>query len=249
MSWKQPIPTDLDSVFGTDYKCQYLYIQLLLRSANKDGFFTDEKTKRTFAIKRGQVVFGRNKWSKIIGVSPATVERLLHKISGIYQKVSYSAQQGFTVVSINNYDEVTEMSDSRASGELVVSTSKSVKSVKKRNIKEKKVQNNPILDEEFGEIVKFMAQKLDNISDEYKASPSLLKSFGEVRVNHSIEEIKTAITKASKDPFWSKHCFPHVLFRTRGKDGVEVDNILTLLNLDSGPGPEKLQKNDVNNYL
>jgi uncharacterized protein YqgV (UPF0045/DUF77 family) len=249
MSWKQPIPIDFDADFGSDYISRDLYLWLLMKSANRDGFFTDEKTKRTFAIKRGQVVFGRNKWAEIIRTSPATVERALHKLSEIYQKVSYSAYQGFTVVSIKNYDEITDMSDSRASGERVVSTSKSVKSVKKRNIKEKKNPINTKLESEFGEVVQFMASTLENISEDYKPSPSLLKNFGEVRVNHSMEEIKMAITKASRDQFWSKHCFPHVLFRTKGKEGMEVDNILTLLNLDSGPEPEKLQKNDVNNYL
>lgn len=119
----------------------------------------------------------------------------------------------------------------------------------KENIKEKSSKNQVALTFEFGEIVNFMASTLENISADYKASPSLLKNFGEVRVNHSMEEIKMAITKASQDQFWGKHCFPHVLFRTKGKEGMEVDNILTLLNLDSGPQPQKMQKNDVNNYL
>lgn len=131
MNWKQPIPTNLDETFGEDYLSMNLYIHLLLNSANRDGFWTDEQTKRTFTIKRGEVIFGRNKWANKICASAKTVERVLHKISKIYQKVTYSAEQGFTRVSILNYDEITDMTYWRPTGDPLVTTSKNVKNVKK----------------------------------------------------------------------------------------------------------------------
>ena len=138
MSWKQPIPTDLDEVFGKDYLCRDLYIRLLLRSANQDGFFTDEKTNRTIPIKRGQVVFGQIEWSKQLRTSPATIWRALQKLEKMYQKVNNSPDKGFTVVSIINYDEITKMNDTRMTGELLVNTSKSVKNNKEKKIKKKR---------------------------------------------------------------------------------------------------------------
>lgn len=140
MSWKQPIPTDLDEVFGTDYLCRDLYIHLLLKSANKDGFWTDEKTKRTFAIRRGQVVFGQNKWGRCLRTSPKTVSRTLTKLSEKYKKVTYSVEQKFSLVTIIDYDDICKMTDSRLTGDLLVTTSKSVKSVKKERDKRKKLE-------------------------------------------------------------------------------------------------------------
>lgn len=143
MSWKQPIPTDLDKIFGTDYLAQDLYVNLLLRSANRDGFWTDDKTKRTFPIKRGETIFGRNVWARHLRTSPATIERTLHKLSEIYQKVSYLPSQGFTVVTIKDYDKICDMSEWRASGELVVSTSKIIKNIKNIVTPPKKIVKKP----------------------------------------------------------------------------------------------------------
>ena len=138
MNWKQPIPTGLESVFGEDYACNLLYQQLIYRAANQAGFFTTIRGK-TIPIERGQTVFGRRQYGKYLGCDDSKCERNLRKLSDLYQKVSLKvSRSNCTIVTLLNYEELVRfepqsepiVSQSRAAGEPIVSTSKSVKSEK-----------------------------------------------------------------------------------------------------------------------
>lgn len=135
MSWKQPIPTGLEEVFGNDTKGMVLYVFLLLKSANQDGVFRDERGK-AIGIKRGQVIFGRNRFSKYVSCSPKTVERILSRLClNPVLKMTKQSNKNFTIVTIENYDEITSMTKQRPSNDQAMTTSKSVK--KKEKYKKK----------------------------------------------------------------------------------------------------------------
>jgi len=137
MSWKQPIPTNLETIFGEDYASQLLYRELIYRACNEDAVLTLDG-KKFVTLKRGQVLFGRNKYGKYLGWDDMKVSRTLTKICEIYKKVSIQPSKNYTIVSIENYDEVVDMSKQRASSEQAVSTSKSVKNNKEKKIKKKR---------------------------------------------------------------------------------------------------------------
>lgn len=138
MSWKQPIPTNLKEIFGGDYLGMNLYVWLLLNSANKDGNFTDPRHK-IVAVKRGQTIFGRNEYGKLLNCSPKTAERTLSRIClNPVLKLTKQATTNFTVVTIENYDEIVEMTKQRPSNDQAMTTSKSVKNNKEKKIKKKR---------------------------------------------------------------------------------------------------------------
>ena len=219
MSWKQPIPTDVDEVFGTDYLCAELYVFLLLKSANKDGFFTDEKTKRTFEIKKGQVVFGSNRWAEIMRTSPATIYRALQKLEKTYQKVNNSAHQGFTVVSIKNYEEITGLNNSRITGEQVVNTSKSIKTIKK----DITVGQTPA-----GE--SFLKVWNEVFSTAYSSTTAIERPLAVWLQSYSLEQICQAVRNIKNDSYWKdKDVDPIWLLRFRDSSG-DIDRIGKMLN-------------------
>lgn len=140
MSWKQPIPTGLEEVFGNDTKGMVLYVFLLLNSANKDGEIVDKGSGRRIEVKRGQSIFGRDRYSKIMGCSPKTAERKLSNIClNSVLKMTKKATPSFTIVTFENYDGVTNMTNKRPTNDQQMTTSKSVKSVKNKEKYKKKV--------------------------------------------------------------------------------------------------------------
>lgn len=132
MTWKQPIPTNLDEIFGEDWGCNLLYRELIYRAANQDGFFTYKK--KTTPIKRGQVVFGREIYALYLQRPKSTIRNWLEKLEKMYKLVDNQTSSNFTVVTIKNYDELTnmdkQMDKQRTSRGQAEDTSKSVKSVK-----------------------------------------------------------------------------------------------------------------------
>lgn len=126
-------------MFGSDVKGMVLYIMLLLKSANQDGQFRDDRGK-VVEVKRGQVIFGRNKFAKYISSSPKTVERTLSRLClNPVLKMTKQTNENFTIVTIENYDEVTSMTQQRPSNDQAMTTSKNVKNVK--NVKIIKKEN------------------------------------------------------------------------------------------------------------
>ncbi len=140
-AWKQPIPTD-ESEFPKE-SLFTLYSLLVLKSCNKDGFVVVGNNK-LIPIKRGQTIFGRNKWSKYFDTSPSRVERLLKTLENRTSKVTCTRTMDCTIVTIKNYDEVVQLEQAnvqavnklRTSYEQAMNTSKNVKSVESvKNIK------------------------------------------------------------------------------------------------------------------
>jgi uncharacterized phage protein (TIGR02220 family) len=135
MEWKQPIPTNLDEVFGDDKIAMMLYILLVLRASNSDT--TKFYSGKYLNIKRGQAIFGRNSTSKYFGLSPSGIEKVLKRLE-VTGKVTCKKSYNCTLVTISEYDSVVAMeqakeqeSNRQVTGkEQASNTNKSVESVK-----------------------------------------------------------------------------------------------------------------------
>lgn len=147
--WKQPIPTDLDRIFGNDYQLQLLFRELLYRACNADTMSWQFQGKHV-TLKRGQVLFGRHQFSKYLDIHPSKIERIFQrfvKFSDNHPDIQADIQRSsnYTIVTIKNYDEIISMNnqpdnqpDSKRTsiGQAVgqaSDTSKSNKSVEKEN--------------------------------------------------------------------------------------------------------------------
>lgn len=130
--WRQPIPTNLDVVFGEDYRCQRLYELLILRACNKETA-TIRFDNVLVHIKRGQVIYGRNKYAVYLQWSPSTVDRTLARLQGTYHLVNNLRTDNFTIVTLQNYEEVIKMNNPRTTDDQPMNTSKSIETKKNVN--------------------------------------------------------------------------------------------------------------------
>ena len=105
--WKQPIPTNLNQVFGENYLAKHLYIELLLRARNSDE--EKEFAKRLHFLKKGQCVCGYRELAKEFGVDHKTIQKNLKKLENVYCKLELKSTNKGTVVTILNYEEVIKM--------------------------------------------------------------------------------------------------------------------------------------------
>ena len=139
MHWKQPIDTDIYNWFEDDYLAMNLFIHLLLRARNEDMESPKMYKNKTYQLKRGQVLYGRNKFSEYVSSSPSGTDRALLRLSKVYSKVTSKRSTNYTIVTIQNYDELVafEQADEqvknkrRTSKEQVKNTNKNVKKEKK----------------------------------------------------------------------------------------------------------------------
>jgi len=118
MTWKVPIPTNLDEQFGNDYRCVLLFKELILRACR----FPDTPVQlemhrktgtvvKTVILQRGQALYGRNKYSRYLCWTASTVDRALIKLEKTYKQVNNQRDNDYTVVTIQNYDELVEMNN------------------------------------------------------------------------------------------------------------------------------------------
>jgi len=173
--WKQPIPTNIEADFGEDSIAFTLYIMLLYKACNKDTVVNFGGNK-LIELKRGQTIFGRNKWKNYFGISPSGIEKILKRLEKVTCKVTCERSKNCTVVTIKNYDELVSMSqaESQVSNMSVTSewhvsnTSKSVKSDKSVKNDRKKIEDiSEIISPEI-ENVNSLISKFQKINPSYK---------------------------------------------------------------------------------
>lgn len=243
--WKQPVPTNLHHIFGEDYRCTALFKELVFRSANNDGLVT--VGKYTVYLKRGQVIYGRNRFGKYLCWDDNTTDRALIKLRIVYDLVSFDTPSNmlrrnrdkvetkasnqtsnlrganFTVVTIKNYDLVVGMSkhliDGRATNELPVSTSKSIKTIKSD------------IDEDF------LKNLLDTFNEEVRTNYEMVpvENVGYWLKVYTPEQMLKAVRKIKFHPFWKDKMTPEKLFRIKSNNET-VDRIGELLNTKTTAG-------------
>ncbi len=112
MTWKTPIPQDLDKkIFGSDYKSLLVFERLLIRASGYDNT-TPNYWPNSPVLKRGQAVCGREDLGKWLGLNPKTIKKHLDKLQNEYKLVDNLPTPIGTIVTIKNFDEIVKM-DSR----------------------------------------------------------------------------------------------------------------------------------------
>jgi hypothetical protein len=148
MSWKQPIDVSILNEFKGFEAEGMLYILLIIKACNKQTWINYRG--KPALLERGQVIFGRNEYSLWIGTSPSTAERKLKNLEKRTSKITSKPNENYTIVTINNYDELVSFEQAneqavnkqRTSGEQAVNTSKIIKNIYSvENVKKKKAAN------------------------------------------------------------------------------------------------------------
>lgn len=108
MTWKTPIPTDLNKIFCKDHLSQLIFERLLIRARvdNKSG---TDYWYSPLVLNRGQAVCGWNELGKFFGVNRKTIKKHLVKLQNEYGVVDYLPTPLGTIVTIKNYGQIVKV--------------------------------------------------------------------------------------------------------------------------------------------
>lgn len=122
MSWKQPIPADLEKyTFGDKFAATLLSI-FLRRARNEEG--TVQLDDLTVFLKRGQCICGRYELAQSLGLKKkeaSRVQRKLELMEKQYKLIDKQKNRNCSVITIHNYDELVSFEQTK---ELIVNSPK-----------------------------------------------------------------------------------------------------------------------------
>jgi|SRR4051812_1085265 hypothetical protein len=109
-----PSSSYLESIFKDDYRCMQLFKELIYRASQHDNQVVNlhsgpHRGVKTVALMKGEVIFGRRRFAQYLAWDDKSTERALQKLSDYYNVVSHRPTHDYTVVSIQNYDALTEV--------------------------------------------------------------------------------------------------------------------------------------------
>lgn len=183
MTWKQPIPTGLEKIFGEDYRVMQLYKELIYRANNTTQPVSINGT--TITLQRGQVIFGRHQYARYLGWSPATVETVKQRFFKKYNVCNIiSSTNKYSIFSLNNYDDLVgyNINDNNrtSSGHHQNNTSKNDKNEK----------NNITTSGELSDNNRENLQLIDAITQEDISEIAQLRSISDKNVQVVLQELR-----------------------------------------------------------
>jgi hypothetical protein len=113
MNWKQPIPTNLEEVFGNDFLSQDIYIWTLLHAQNSNKIIS--LNGKIIQLERGQCYATLTYLASRFSKDPKTIKShiiLLHSLHNVLDYVIYP--QGI-VFTIKSYDDVIKLENASES--------------------------------------------------------------------------------------------------------------------------------------
>lgn len=236
MAWKQPIPTNLETIFGEDYRLIQLFKELLYRACNVDCRLSLD-SKKFVSLKRGQVLFGRNKFGEYLCWDARSTSRSLDRLvlytnpQNMTKLVTKQSTTNYTVVTILNYEEWVSLDQAddqavtkqRPSSDQAVTTSKSIKSDKSVKIDKKKIENISKIILPETENINSLISKFQKINPSYKtfyANKTQRKSLENMIQAHGIEKMAKVIDALPTivvKPYAPKITSPYELEKLFGK--------------------------------
>jgi len=195
--WRQPIPTDLCQICKDDQFAATLLEKLILKSARNDtSIYVNDMLVN---IKRGQCIFGRERWAKYFGLKKSEAGRVYRKLIKLekpYNLVSNRKHKDCTVVTILDFEEHIYMNNQMdnlwTNHEQTTTHSETVKTVKTdereskhsiKGLKEDKNLLNKIADDyeisldSVLDVLTSLELYCDSHGKSYKDYSSALRSF------------------------------------------------------------------------
>ena len=107
MNWKQPIPTNLDELFGKDYLSQDIYIWVLLHATNKAT--TVNLNGKIISLKRGQCYSTITKLACRFSRNSKTIKKYIKLLNSLHNVLDYVIYPQGIVFTVKSYDEIIKM--------------------------------------------------------------------------------------------------------------------------------------------
>lgn len=106
-SWKQPIPTNLDAVFGEDYLAQEIFIFALLHATNEEHVVN--RNGKFTKLQRGQCYATITHLAERFGKDRETINRALERLGTVYNALHNKVDHFGVVMTIQSYDEIIKL--------------------------------------------------------------------------------------------------------------------------------------------
>ena len=244
MNWKQPIDfARIREKTGDDKLASTLFTLILVKARNAPGIVTF--CDKIVELKRGQTIYGRNKWQPFFGTTSATtIDRALKRLEKLHNLVSNQREHTFTVVTVINYDVWVELgqpsgqpvNNRRSTGEQPVNTNKSVlKSVKKIGKKHTPSSEGLKVLETYNRLY----------GRELSSTRGFETNLAYWLEEYSLEDIEAAFKAGLRDNYWRDKITPVILLRQRNERGENVDWIGDLKNrVKAKRGPRELRADE-----
>jgi len=118
MGWKTLIPVKIYDWFEGDPISRDLCIHILLKARREDMKFPSFHKNKPFQLKRGQLLFSRREWSKLLQREPSLIQRRLNRVINMRQQLPIKLHQQiskhYTIISVQNYSELVSFKDTNA---------------------------------------------------------------------------------------------------------------------------------------
>lgn len=114
MYWKTPISSRIFEAFGDDHLARDLFLHLYIRARNKDMIAPGFYEGKPYLLKRGQVIFGKKKYSENLRCAPNTAIYALKRISERQDEhqIKINSNNNYTIVTLIHYDSLISMKSS-----------------------------------------------------------------------------------------------------------------------------------------
>lgn len=215
--WKQPIPVNLDEIFGEDYISRLIYIEVLLKCTNKPRVVN--RNGKITRLQRGQCYFTITELAKRLNRNRKTIRKYLDLCQNLHNAMDIDIDRFGCVISVKNYDSVTSM-DNGMDNERTTSTHKQErKSERDIYIQVEKPKSATKITGSYA-LASYVAKLNEKYNRNFKPIPKLVKNFTYWATVYSKTEIDLATHLALKDPFWHDKFTPTKFFRSQDKDHI-----------------------------
>lgn len=107
MNWKQPIPTNLEEVFGNDFLSQDIYIWTLLHAQNSTKVIS--LNGKIIQLQRGQCYATITNLASRFSKDPKTIKSHIILLRDLHNVLDYDIYPQGVVFTIKSYEDVIKM--------------------------------------------------------------------------------------------------------------------------------------------
>jgi hypothetical protein len=106
-NWKQPIPTNLDAIFGEDYLAQQIFIFALLHATNEE--WVVNRNGKFTKLQRGQCYATITHLAKRFNRDRETISKALDRLATTFNALHNDIDHFGVVMTIQSYDEIIRL--------------------------------------------------------------------------------------------------------------------------------------------
>lgn len=214
-TWKQPIPTDLDVVFGDNHVSRFIYIECLLHARNESK--TISLNGEIVVLERGQCFITVDHLANSLNRNRKTIRTHLNLLTGLYNRMDITRHRFGFVVTIHNYDEIVKLdtrtdikTDNRGTSERTSEGHKQDSKNDKNDItymrKEPVLKKTPEEQALYKGLIAYCAEKggrvkFTNWGKQIKCLETVLQA------GHTPDQIRYVIDFMASEDYWQKATF------------------------------------------